>query len=99
MTRTLTELLRALEERSRQCPNRVVRLTGTVDAEPCELLIFRGFSSSTTHPTSFDPDAPVLLMPVVLENAELLEGPLQLEQVKVLMGPMTPEQLLDQAIW
>jgi hypothetical protein len=38
-------------------------------------------------------------MPVVLENAELLEGPLQLEQVKVLMGPMTPEQLLDQAIW
>ena len=50
MTRTLTELLRALEERSRQCPNRVVRLTGTVDAEPCELLIFRGFSSSTTSP-------------------------------------------------
>ena len=99
MSGTLLPLLRALEERSRQHPNRVVRLTGTVDSEPCELLIFRGFSSSTTHPTSFDPDAPVLLMPVVLENAELLEGPLQLEQVKVLMGPMTPEQLLDQAIW
>ena len=54
---------------------------------------------STTHSTSFDPDAPVLLMPVVLENAELLEGPLQPEQVKVLTGPMTPEQLLDQATW
>ena len=99
MTRPLTELLRALEERSRSSPDRVVRLTGTVDAEPCELLIFRGFSSSTTHPTSFDPDAPVLPLPVVLENAELLEGPLQPEQVKVVLGPMTPEQLLDQAIW
>ena len=99
MTRPLTDLLRALEERSRSSPDRVVRLTGTVDAEPCELLIFRGFSSSTTHPTSFDPDAPVLPLPVVLENAELLEGPLQPEQVKVVLGPMTPEQLLDQAIW
>ena len=99
MTRTLTDLLRALEERSRQSPNRVVRLTGTVDDDPCELLIFRGFSSSTTHPTSFDPDAPVLRMPVVLDNAELLEGPLQPSQVKVLLGPMTPEQLLSQATW
>ena len=99
MTRTLTDLLRALEERSRSSPNRVVRLTGTVDAEPCEVLIFRGFSSSTTHPTSFDPDAPVLQMPAVLDDAELLEGPLQPAQVKVLLGPMTPEQLLAQAIW
>ena len=38
-------------------------------------------------------------LPVVLDNAELLEGPLQPSQVKVLLGPMTPEQLLAQATW
>ena len=54
------DLVHAFEERTRQHPDRVVRLRGQVDDEPFELLIFRGFSSSTTHPTSFDPDASVL---------------------------------------
>ena len=53
-------LVQALEERTRVQPQRVVRLRGQVVDEPFELLIFRGFSSSTTHPTAFDPDAPVL---------------------------------------
>ena len=99
MSGTLLPLLRALEERSRQHPNRVVRLTGTLEAEPCELLIFRGFSSSTTHPTSFDPDAPVLPDGAVLERAELLEGPLQPDQASVLLGPMPLNELLAQTSW
>ena len=53
-------LVQALEERTRVLPQRVVRLRGQVGDEPFELLIFRGFSSSTTHPTAFDPDASVL---------------------------------------
>ena len=44
------ELVQQLEERSRLDSERVVRLTGNVDGEPFELLIFRGFSSSTTPP-------------------------------------------------
>ena len=71
------ELVQQLEERSRLEPKRVVRLMGTVEGEPFELLIFRGFSSSTTHPTAFDPDASVL--PAGL-----------LEQAEVLLGPPTP---------
>ena len=54
------DLVQQLEERTRLLPDRVVRLQGTVQGEPFELLIFRGFSSSTTHPTAFDPDASVL---------------------------------------
>ena len=69
-------LVQALEERTRLEPQRVVRLRGQVGDEPFELLIFRGFSSSTTHPTAFDPDASVLPEGTSLDQVELLQGPL-----------------------
>ena len=50
-------LIQALEERTLVQHQRVVRLRGQVGDDPFELLTFRGFSSSTTHPTAFDPDA------------------------------------------
>ena len=93
------DLVQQLEERSRQEPDRVVRLTGNVDGEPFELLIFRGFSSSTTHPTAFDPDASVLPPETRLEQVELLQGPLNPSDAVVLAGPMAPADLLVQANW
>ena len=97
-------LVQQLEERSRQAPDRVVRLQGTVQNaraqnEPFELLIFRGFSSSTTHPTAFDPDASVLPEGTRLERAELLQGPLNPAESAVLIGPLSPVDLLNQASW
>lgn len=92
-------LIEALEQRSRLHPDRVVRLHGRLADQPFELLIFRGFSSSTTHPTDFDPDAPVLPEGTRLEQAELLQGPLNPEAAQVLAGPMDPAALLAQASW
>ena len=92
-------LVQALEERSRLQPDRVVRLRGQVGDVPFELLIFRGFSSSTTHPTAFDPDASVLPEGTSLTQAELLQGPLSPSQEVVLAGPMLPNDLLAQANW
>jgi len=92
-------LVQALEERTRVQPQRVVRLRGQVVDEPFELLIFRGFSSSTTHPTAFDPDASVLPEGTSLDQAELLQGPLSPGQEVVLAGPMPPNDLLAQANW
>ena len=92
-------LVQALEERTRLQPQRVVRLRGQVGDEPFELLIFRGFSSSTTHPTAFDPDASVLPAGTSLDQVELLQGPLSPTQEVVLAGPMPPSQLLTQANW
>ena len=96
---TDVELVQQLEERSRLAPDRVVRLTGTVFREPFELLIFRGFSSSTTHPTAFDPDASVLPDGTSLERAELLQGPLNPGNSSVMAGPMAPRDLLAQVRW
>ena len=92
-------LVQALEERTRALPQRVVRLRGQVRDELFELLIFRGFSSSTTHPTAFDPDASVLLEGTSLGQAELLQGPMSPSQEVVLAGPMPPNDLLAQANW
>ena len=92
-------LVQALEERTRLEPQRVVRLRGQVGDEPFELLIFRGFSSSTTHPTAFDPDASVLPAGTRLDQAELLQGPLNPADLTVLAGPMRPVDLLAQASW
>ena len=96
---TDVDLVQQLEERTRLQPERVVRLQGTVNGEPFELLIFRGFSSSTTHPTAFDPDASVLPDGTQLERAELLQGPLNPAESAVLMGPLAPVALLAQASW
>jgi hypothetical protein len=96
---TDVELVFQLEERSRNHGDRVLRLIGVVGVEPFELLIFRGFSSSTTHPTRFDPDASVLPDGTVLHRAELLKGPIMPGDEQVLAGPMPPAELLIQASW
>jgi hypothetical protein len=92
-------LVQDLEERTRLSPDRVVRLHGFVLDEPFELLIFRGFSSSTTHPTAFDPDASVLPENTRLEWAELLQGPLNPASETRLVGPLKPQDLLAQTNW
>ena len=92
-------LVQELEERTRLSPDRVVRLHGFVLDEPFELLIFRGFSSSTTHPTAFDPDTSVLPEGIRLDWAELLQGPLNASQEIVLAGPMQPDGLLSPSHW
>lgn len=98
------DLLSGLEAISRGRPDRVLRLRGELvvagsAAEPYELLIFRGFSSSTTHPTAIDPDQPVLPDGVRIASAELLTGPLDPSAEQVLAGPLTPGIFLDPASW
>ena len=99
----VVSLLAQLEERSRSRPDRVLRLTGELPGqngpERFELLIFRGFSSSVSHPTAFDPDQPALPPLAQVQAAELLQGPLNPSAEQRLAGPMAPELLLDPGAW
>jgi hypothetical protein len=93
-----------LEELSRGRSDRVLRLRGvlpgaTGELEPFELLIFRGFSSSVSHPTAFDPDQPALPATARVIEAELLQGPLNPAAEQLLAGPMVPDLFLDPAAW
>ena len=90
-------LVRAIEERSRNHPDRVVRLLGLVGDEPFEVLIFRGFSKPT-HPTAFDQTPPCCLREHG-DRADLLQGPLNPSSEVLLVGGMSPEDLLAQASW
>ncbi|MFN7898197.1 MAG: hypothetical protein ACK5N0_00835 [Synechococcaceae cyanobacterium] len=67
--------------------------------EPFELLIFRGFSSSITHPTGFDPDQPLLPEGSRIEAADLLAGPLNPAREQVLVGPEPVEHFLKEENW
>ncbi|MEB3324032.1 MAG: hypothetical protein VKM17_01690 [Cyanobacteriota bacterium] len=67
--------------------------------EPFELLIFRGFSSSVTHPTAFDPDRPALPEGAVIQSAELLAGPLNPLQEQRLAGPHPVDTFLSPDAW
>lgn len=103
---SVAALLLQLEERSRARPDRVLRLRGSLPAaeaagamEPFELLIFRGFSSLTTHPTAFDPDQPALPEGSRISSAELLQGPLIPDGETVLAGPGPVKTFLQDGAW
>jgi len=111
------QLLAQLEAISRDRPDRVLRLRGTVRAlppqagreggedpaapdEPCELVIYRGFSSSTTHPTAFDPDQPALPETTRLISAEILQAPLRPGEAEgLLAGPGPVALFLEPGAW
>jgi hypothetical protein len=95
-------LLERLEILSQARPDRVLRLRGTLPlptGEAFELVIFRGFSSSTTHPTAFDPDQPALAEGARITSAELLQGPLKPGAEQVLAGPSGVEAFLESEGW
>jgi hypothetical protein len=100
---SIATLLLELEERSRSRPDRVVRLRGSLPSggacESFELLIFRGFSSLTTHPTAFDPDRPALPEGSRIDSAEVLQAPLTPSAETLLAGPLPVDELLSPAAW
>jgi len=93
-------VLAELESISRDRPDRALRLQGQMlDGEPLEVVIFRGISSSLTHPTAFDPDQPVLPSEATIESAELLQAPLNPAAEQVLAGPRPAQDFLDPGLW
>jgi len=52
------DLINSLEKISSEIPNRILKLEGYIlkknQKEKLEILIFRGYSSSTTHPIELD---------------------------------------------
>ncbi len=96
----IAALLAALEALSRERPDRVLRLEGLLPGgEPFELLIYRGFSSSTTHPTAFDPDQPALAEGSAIARASLLQGPLKPGHEVQLAGPAPVQTFLSARAW
>ena len=75
------DLINNLEKISSDIPNRILKLEGLIlrenNKEQLEIIIFKGFSSSTTHPIEIDLEKKVIEFPYVLTNFKLYKAPLR----------------------
>ncbi len=74
------DLINNLEKISSGIPNRILKLEGFIfndnDKEKLEIIIFKGFSSSTTHPIEIELEKKVINSSYKLTNLKLFKAPL-----------------------
>ena len=74
------DLINNLEKISFKIPNRILKLEGFIlkekYKEQLEILIFKGISSSTTHPIEIDLEKKVIEFSYVITNFKLYKAPL-----------------------
>ena len=74
------DLINNLEKISCEIPNRILKLEGLIlkenKKEPLEILIFKGYSSSTTHPIEIDSEKKVIALAYIITNFKLYKAPL-----------------------
>ena len=74
------DLIKSLEKISSEIPDRILKLEGFIlkknHKEKLEILIFKGFSSSTTHPIEIDLEKKVIEFRYVITNFKLYKAPL-----------------------
>ena len=75
------DLINNLEKISSAIPNRILKLEGFIlkenNKEQLEIIIFKGFSSSTTHPIEIDLEKKVIAFSYTLKNFKLYKAPLK----------------------
>ena len=74
------DLINSLEKLSSEIPDRILKLEGFIlkenHTEQLEILIFKGFSSSTTHPIEIDSEKKVIALNYIIKNFKLYKAPL-----------------------
>ena len=78
------DLINNLEKISAEIPNRILKLEGFLlkenQKEQLEILIFKGFSSSTTHPIEIDVEKEVIESPYIISNLKLYKASFRKKQ-------------------
>ena len=73
------DLINSLEKISSEMPDRILKLEGFIlkenQKEQLEILIFRGYSSSTTHPIEIDSEKKVITLSYIITNFKLYKAP------------------------
>ena len=74
------DLINSLEKISSEIPQRILKLEGFIlkesQKEQLEIIIFRGYSSSTTHPIEIDSEKKVITLTYIIKNFKLYKAPL-----------------------
>ena len=97
------DLINNLEKISSEIPNRVLKLEGFIlkenHKEKLEILIFKGFSSSTTHPIEIDLEEKVLAFTYKLTNFKLYKAPLTEKEDNFMRENQNSVFFLNQKNW
>ena len=97
------DLIKSLEIISSKFPNRILKIQGHElnknFKEYLEIIIFRGFSSSTTHPIAVDLEKQVIDFKYYLTNFKLYEAPLTKNSNNLIRENQNSVFFLDQKNW
>jgi len=97
------DLLNNLEKISSLISNRVLKIEGFIlkenHKEQLEIIIFKGFSSSTTHPIEIDLEKKVIELKYKLTNFKLFKAPLKETKNNLIRESQKSVFFLNQKNW
>ena len=97
------DLIYKFEKISSEIPNRILKVKGFIlkenHKEQLEILIFKGFSSSTTHPIEIDLEKKVITFTYILTNFKLYKAPLTETDDNFIRENQNSVFFLDQKNW
>jgi len=97
------DLIICLEKISSEIPNRILKLEGYTlienHKEKLEIIIFKGFSSSTTHPIEIDSEKKVIKLSYKITNFKLYKTPLTETEENFIRENQTSVFFLNQKNW
>ena len=97
------DLINNLEKISSEIPDRILKLEGFIQKEnqkeQLEILIFRGFSSSTTHPIEVDSEKKVIALTYRITNFKLYKAPLTETEENFIRENQNSVFFLNQQNW
>ena len=97
------DLINSLEKISSEIPDRILKLEGFIhkenQKEQLEIIIFKGFSSSTTHPIEIDLEKKVIAFSYRIKNFKLYKAPLTETEDNFLRESQNPFFFLNRKNW
>ena len=97
------DLINNLEKISTLVPNRILKLEGYLlkknHKEKLEIIIFKGFSSSTTHPIEIDLEKKVIEHNYIILNFKLYRAPLTETKDNLIREKQNSSFFLNQKNW
>ena len=97
------DLINSLEKISSEIPDRILKLEGLIlkenQKEQLEIIIFKGYSSSTTHPIEIDSEKKVITLSHIITNFKLYKAPLTETEENFIRGNQNSDFFLNQKNW
>ncbi len=97
------DLIKNLEKISSEIPSRILKLEGFIlkenQKEELEIIIFRGYSSSTTHPIEIDSEKKVIAINYIITNFKLYKSPLTETEENFIKENQNSSFFLNQKNW